>query len=964
MADLPTGADERYIVVSTDSHVGPSVTEQLRAVLRRQAPRRLRPLRRGDEGRGPALLALERGEGRGRRELDDGRQATEAGLRRSRRVRQGRRHPQRRPDGPGVPAAELRGQPAARAQDQRGPARRHGPVRGGRLRDLPRRTQRAVDPVLDDRSHLLGRLPLQPARARRRAHLQPLARRLRRRGSRAPLRHRPHPDLRPRGVRPRGRVGRGARAEGINLPAPRGDFPMLNDPVWEPLWAVCEETGLSLNTHGGGGEHYPYEGPRRAGDVHDGDRLADPPRRLGDDPRRHLRSPPGAEARADRAVDRLGGRRSCATWTGSSTGPNGDLAARVARRRHRRSTSGENCFFGASFLSNWEAKFAIEHDLVAQHHVGRRLPARRGHLAAHARGDARTRSATSTRSTSRSSSATPPSTCTASTVPSCAPVADRIGPTVAELAAAPIPPRTRRSASTPSAPRGSSSDGRRHRAAAPAVPRGHRRRGRAPPRARLGAAEGVRRPRRRRARCSTWPARRWATTPTATRSLPCLERRSPRRVRPRVLQRPPQLGGLRHPCSGRCLDEVGKSAEAAAAAGDGRRRAASASATTGPSSCRSCPSLEGVAPRGQRSDRVPPGLHHLRRRPVRRHDVLVPARGVRPRGRDDVVRQRLAPRRRARRLHDLRRRRRTRRVPRAAATSRCPSRCTYELGDITVHTHLTIHGAGANRMDRPRWAYILDHPARGRLLERLAVPELRPPGDEAVGAAGRRALPGDQLMVAAPVLEPRRSCRCAGSSPISRPPSTPGSRTAGVGPFFWFDDVAVDGRPPPWRARRVPARARPRSPTPATCRSSWSARRTTTPGVFRDVFPRGEYGLHHLARDLRRLRGRARRLRRRRAPRSPSRATGGRSRTCWVDTSPTLGFMVELLEPSRARDDGLRHTCARPPSGGTATTASITALLTLSAMRRTGIDLPRAARARSSRREPSTRRSIVARRDR
>ncbi len=32
---------------------------------------------------------------------------------------------------------------------------------------------------------------------------------------------------------------------------------------------------------------------------------------------------------------------------------------------------------------------------------------------------------------------------------------------------------------------------------------------------------------------------------------------------------------------------------------------------------------------------------------------------------------------------------------------------TYEVGDITVHTHLTIHGAGPNRMDRPRWAYFL-----------------------------------------------------------------------------------------------------------------------------------------------------------------------------------------------------------------------------------------------------------------
>jgi Phytanoyl-CoA dioxygenase (PhyH) len=32
---------------------------------------------------------------------------------------------------------------------------------------------------------------------------------------------------------------------------------------------------------------------------------------------------------------------------------------------------------------------------------------------------------------------------------------------------------------------------------------------------------------------------------------------------------------------------------------------------------------------------------------------------------------------------------------------------TYEVGDITVHTHLTIHGAGANLMNRPRWAYFM-----------------------------------------------------------------------------------------------------------------------------------------------------------------------------------------------------------------------------------------------------------------
>ena len=40
---------------------------------------------------------------------------------------------------------------------------------------------------------------------------------------------------------------------------------------------------------------------------------------------------------------------------------------------------------------------------------------------------------------------------------------------------------------------------------------------------------------------------------------------------------------------------------------------------------------------------------------------------------------------------------------------------TYELGDITVHNHMTVHGAGSNQMDRPRWAYlVLPQPADAR----------------------------------------------------------------------------------------------------------------------------------------------------------------------------------------------------------------------------------------------------------
>jgi Phytanoyl-CoA dioxygenase (PhyH) len=32
---------------------------------------------------------------------------------------------------------------------------------------------------------------------------------------------------------------------------------------------------------------------------------------------------------------------------------------------------------------------------------------------------------------------------------------------------------------------------------------------------------------------------------------------------------------------------------------------------------------------------------------------------------------------------------------------------SYAAGDVTVHSHMTVHGAGANLTDRPRWAYLM-----------------------------------------------------------------------------------------------------------------------------------------------------------------------------------------------------------------------------------------------------------------
>ena len=127
-------------------------------------------------------------------------------------------------------------------------------------------------------------------------------------------------------------------------------------------------------------------------------------------------------------------------------------------------------------------------------------------------------------------------------------------------------------------------------------------------------------------------------------------------------------------------------------------------------------------------------------------------------------------------------------------------------------------------------------------------------------------------------------------------------RTAGVGPFFWFDEVvAVDGR----------HRGEPAAFPASTAAIAYAGdtqielvcQENDDPGVFRDLFARGEYGLHHLALICDDYE----------AERDAYVASGaelafeariGDARTSCVDTSPTLGFMVELLELSRSRARG------------------------------------------------------------
>lgn len=153
-----------------------------------------------------------------------------------------------------------------------------------------------------------------------------------------------------------------AGLKGINLPAPRGDFPMLNDPIWEPVWAAAAETGLSLNTHGGGGEHYPYEGQGAAAMY-----MMETPFRT----RRGVwvmifggvfeRHPNLKLVLTEQWMD----------WAPSVMNDMDGLYLAPTGAWVRKGLSKlpseyfrQNCYIGASFMSNAEAKFGVEHDLT------------------------------------------------------------------------------------------------------------------------------------------------------------------------------------------------------------------------------------------------------------------------------------------------------------------------------------------------------------------------------------------------------------------------------------------------------------------------------------------------------------------------------------------------------------------------------------------------------------------------
>lgn len=126
------------------------------------------------------------------------------------------------------------------------------------------------------------------------------------------------------------------------------------------------------------------------------------------------------------------------------------------------------------------------------------------------------------------------------------------------------------------------------------------------------------------------------------------------------------------------------------------------------------------------------------------------------------------------------------------------------------------------------------------------------------------------------------------------------TRTAGVGPFFYFDDVSfVDGQyrgRPAQMAKHEAAIAQAGDvQIELVCQDS------DEPSIWRELVPRGQAGLHHMALYCEDFDATLAAYTARGAEVAYTGLMMGH-RTCWIDTTATLGFMVELVTKNPVAD--------------------------------------------------------------
>lgn len=126
------------------------------------------------------------------------------------------------------------------------------------------------------------------------------------------------------------------------------------------------------------------------------------------------------------------------------------------------------------------------------------------------------------------------------------------------------------------------------------------------------------------------------------------------------------------------------------------------------------------------------------------------------------------------------------------------------------------------------------------------------------------------------------------------------SRSAGVGPFFFFETV-------PFEDRRY--RGQPCAPLSLEAAIAQAgdiqievvAQNDDQPSFIRDVVPAGQSGLHHMALYCDDYDANLAAYREAGAEVAFNCTMLG-SRTCWLDTTATLGFMIELVEANPIAD--------------------------------------------------------------
>jgi hypothetical protein len=127
-------------------------------------------------------------------------------------------------------------------------------------------------------------------------------------------------------------------------------------------------------------------------------------------------------------------------------------------------------------------------------------------------------------------------------------------------------------------------------------------------------------------------------------------------------------------------------------------------------------------------------------------------------------------------------------------------------------------------------------------------------------------------------------------------------RASGVGPFCWFDNVPfVNGRyrgkPAAFPDIKAAIAYAGDMQIELVCQDN------DEPSIFRELVPRGRSALHHMGVYCTDYEAEQDAYLKAGAELAFEGTVRG-VRTCWLDTTPTLGFMVELLEPHPTRAEG------------------------------------------------------------